>query len=64
MQLTVVAEGVETLAQLAFLRANRCDEIQGFYFSEAVPAEEFAELLRQGKMLPAANDADQIIAKS
>jgi EAL domain-containing protein (putative c-di-GMP-specific phosphodiesterase class I) len=46
LNLTVVAEGVETKGQLEFLRQNNCDEFQGFYFSKAVPADEFAALLR------------------
>jgi diguanylate cyclase (GGDEF)-like protein/PAS domain S-box-containing protein len=41
----VVAEGVETHAQLAFLRARHCDEGQGFHFSHPVSAEDFAHLL-------------------
>jgi diguanylate cyclase (GGDEF)-like protein len=45
--LKVVAEGVETERQLAFLRELGCDEIQGFYFSRPVPAPEFVELLGQ-----------------
>ena len=52
MRLGVVAEGVETEAQAGYLRQNGCDEIQGYLFSKPVPAEEFAELLRQGKTLP------------
>jgi len=43
--LTVIAEGVETVEELAFLKANECDEAQGYYFSRPVPAEEFAKLL-------------------
>jgi diguanylate cyclase (GGDEF)-like protein len=46
LSLTVIAEGVETEGQLAFLRQHQCDEFQGFYFSKAVPADEFAELVR------------------
>jgi EAL domain-containing protein (putative c-di-GMP-specific phosphodiesterase class I) len=46
--LRVVAEGVETLEELAFLQAHRCDEAQGFYFSRPVPPRHFAELLRTG----------------
>ncbi|HXZ47698.1 MAG TPA: EAL domain-containing protein [Usitatibacter sp.] len=40
--LTVVAEGVENEAQLAFLREHGCDEMQGFLFSPPLPAEEIA----------------------
>jgi EAL domain-containing protein (putative c-di-GMP-specific phosphodiesterase class I) len=39
LQLDVVAEGVETDAQLAFLRAQRCDEIQGHWLSMPLSAE-------------------------
>ncbi len=47
----VVAEGVETEAQLAVLRALRCDELQGYYFSRPVPAHDFEALLRQDRRL-------------
>ena len=46
LRLTVVAEGVETQEQAEYLRERACDEFQGFYFSKAVPASKFAELLR------------------
>ena len=48
LNLRVVAEGVETLEQLEFLRSHQCDEAQGFYFSRPVPAEQFARLLQAG----------------
>ena len=41
MGLTVVAEGVETLAQLQFLKGLGCDEIQGYYFSKPLAPEDF-----------------------
>ena len=47
LNLTVVAEGVETLEQQTFLQDHNCDEMQGFLFSKPIPSEEFAELLRQ-----------------
>ncbi len=47
----VVAEGVENAIQLAFLRQQWCDEIQGFYFSHPLPADEFEILLREDKSL-------------
>jgi EAL domain-containing protein (putative c-di-GMP-specific phosphodiesterase class I) len=41
----VVAEGVETKEQLAFLRAQQCGEGQGYYFSRPVVAEQFVSLM-------------------
>ena len=41
MKMRVVAEGVETQAQLSFLREVGCQEMQGYLISEALPAEEF-----------------------
>jgi EAL domain-containing protein (putative c-di-GMP-specific phosphodiesterase class I) len=43
--LKVVAEGVETAYQQAFLHGIGCDELQGYYFSKPLPAEAFVELL-------------------
>jgi EAL domain-containing protein (putative c-di-GMP-specific phosphodiesterase class I) len=48
LKLTVVAEGVETAAQMAFLIENGCDQLQGNYFSAAVSSEEAMDLLRRG----------------
>jgi diguanylate cyclase (GGDEF)-like protein len=49
--MTVVAEGVETAAQQAFLRDHRCDEMQGYLFSRPVPPRELAKLLRSPPLL-------------
>jgi diguanylate cyclase (GGDEF)-like protein len=46
--LTVVAEGVETEAQLAYLRANHCDQVQGYLFSRPLPPDECVSLMRAG----------------
>lgn len=45
LNLKIVAEGVETESELAFLRENKCDFIQGFICSPPLPAEEFKKLL-------------------
>ncbi|MEG4283757.1 EAL domain-containing protein [Microcoleus sp. A006_D1] len=49
MNLTVIAEGVENEAELAFLCKHDCDEIQGYFFSQALPSAEFAALLKSDK---------------
>ena len=51
MRLKVVAEGVDSQEQLKFLRLLRCDQIQGWLFSKALPADEFAQLLREARKL-------------
>ena len=43
--LAVIAEGVETLEQLQILRTLECDFVQGYYFSQPVPADAFSQLL-------------------
>ncbi|MBF0459832.1 MAG: EAL domain-containing protein [Magnetococcales bacterium] len=51
MNLIVVAEGVESTEQLAFLTANECDEIQGYYYSRPVPTDDFTRLLQENRSL-------------
>jgi diguanylate cyclase (GGDEF)-like protein/PAS domain S-box-containing protein len=52
---TVIAEGVETQEQLAFLRAAGCDEGQGYYFSRPMVSHQFAKLLQAGKSATVSN---------
>ena len=65
LNLTVVAEGVETLEQETFLRDHGCDETQGFYFSRPIASNEFADLLRRNvasqwsSVLPCRDTTDQ-----
>jgi diguanylate cyclase (GGDEF)-like protein/PAS domain S-box-containing protein len=54
MKMRVVAEGVETREQAAFLYARECDEAQGFYFSHPVLPCEFGALLERGSSVPLA----------
>jgi diguanylate cyclase (GGDEF)-like protein/PAS domain S-box-containing protein len=51
LDLEVIAEGVETAEQLAFVRNEGCDEVQGYYFSPPVPAEDFVFLFDQQELL-------------
>jgi diguanylate cyclase (GGDEF)-like protein len=48
LKLRVIAEGVETQEELAFLRTHQCEQAQGYYFSRPVVAEQFAQLLKSG----------------
>jgi EAL domain-containing protein (putative c-di-GMP-specific phosphodiesterase class I) len=49
--LKTIAEGVETESQLEFLNAQRCDEVQGYYFSKPLPAAQFEEFTRRDRSL-------------
>jgi diguanylate cyclase (GGDEF)-like protein/PAS domain S-box-containing protein len=52
ISLKVVAEGVETEAQLNFLRLRGCDEMQGYYFARPMPASECSQALAENRRLP------------
>ncbi|HYH41701.1 MAG TPA: EAL domain-containing protein [Burkholderiales bacterium] len=61
LQLTVIAEGVETVGQFNFLRSRGCDEVQGYYFSPPVPFDEATALLELS--LGDAGSAPRLIAR-
>ncbi len=54
LKLSVIAEGVETEEQLAFLEKRGCDEMQGFLFSKPLPPAHLEKLLKRGKRLTVA----------
>jgi len=64
LNLRVIAEGVETLEELTFLRAHHCDQAQGFYFSPPVRADQFERLLRGSNADPAFRHGTRIAAAS
>ena len=51
LKLELIAEGVENWAQAGFLLERGCHLMQGFLFARPLPAEDFAELLRAGRVL-------------
>lgn len=56
LKVRVVAEGVETAEQYEFLRERGCDEIQGYYFAQALPPDEITKLLlNEGRLIKPAN---------
>lgn len=59
--MNVIAEGVETEKQLAFLRAIRCEQMQGFFFSRPLPTRRTLELFDSGKrLLPGENELAEV----
>ena len=50
LNMRVIAEGVETDAQIAFLNANNCDEMQGYHFSKPITADAIVALLNEVKL--------------
>ncbi len=48
LKLQVIAEGVETREQIDFLRDHDCDQMQGYYFSPALPRERLQDMLQRG----------------
>jgi EAL domain-containing protein (putative c-di-GMP-specific phosphodiesterase class I)/GGDEF domain-containing protein len=58
--MAVIAEGVETDAQLGYLRGIGCEEMQGYFFSRPIPEAAFATMLAEGRCIPAAPERYQI----
>jgi len=56
MKLNVIAEGVETLEQLEFLRLLKCDEVQGYLFSKPLSVEDFTQLLVERRRVGSRTD--------
>lgn len=52
LNLHLIAEGVETEAELSFVSQQQCDAMQGYLFSRPLPTQEFEQLLKSGKRLP------------
>jgi diguanylate cyclase (GGDEF)-like protein/PAS domain S-box-containing protein len=50
LRLKVIAEGVETKAQLAFLKSLRCDEVQGYLTGHPIPVSQFMQLLQENNL--------------
>ncbi len=60
LRLKVVAEGVETPAQLDFLKAVGCDEYQGYHFSRPLPAADFERLMRESQSTDVLTEEDAV----
>jgi diguanylate cyclase (GGDEF)-like protein/PAS domain S-box-containing protein len=58
LHMQVIAEGVESRAQMALLRRHRCDEIQGFHFSRALPPADLVKLVQDNRDKPSRPAAD------
>ncbi len=59
----VIAEGVETAKQLAFMRSHKCDGVQGYHFSKPVTAEAITKLLQKARRVAARRAAEKPCAK-
>ncbi|HEY8026561.1 MAG TPA: EAL domain-containing protein [Burkholderiaceae bacterium] len=64
LNMTVIAEGVETEGQLGYLRDLGCEEIQGYYFSRPLAEQDFVALLKSGRSImpaPKANVRERVL---
>jgi EAL domain-containing protein (putative c-di-GMP-specific phosphodiesterase class I) len=64
LDLTVIAEGVETKEQLQYLSALECDVVQGFLFSKALTARAFEELLIEQRQVTSAGEVSATVPLS
>ena len=64
LKLDVIAEGVETVAQLAYLRRHGCDLVQGSCFSRPLPLPELEKFLREGKRLAVPDGEAGVLLKT
>lgn len=62
LNLSVIAEGVESYEQLAYLHKNQCDEIQGYYFSRPIPADALTQILQEGRTLNSASKSPTLVS--
>ncbi|MGN6086179.1 bifunctional diguanylate cyclase/phosphodiesterase [Trinickia sp.] len=60
LNLSVIAEGVETQAQVEFLREHHCHEVQGYHFSRPVSPGEIEAMLRDARPLPVAQEEGSV----
>ncbi len=60
LNLKVVAEGVETPAQLDFLKTAGCDEYQGYHYSRPLPADQFQRLIRDARSYDLLTEEDAV----
>jgi EAL domain-containing protein (putative c-di-GMP-specific phosphodiesterase class I) len=60
LKLDVVAEGVETQEQLDFFKQRRCKEVQGYFFSKPLPADDFAKKIRSCKQQEQGNATKEL----
>ena len=58
MHMQVIAEGVESRAQLMYLRRHRCDQVQGFHVSRALPARQLGEMVLANRRSPDRHELD------
>ena len=59
LDLQVIAEGVESHVQASFLKAEKCEEVQGYLYAKPMPTQEFEEFLRLNQ--PRSGDTEEFL---